>query len=251
MSRWVEGEVIGRRQWTDRLYSLRVAAPGVNFIAGQFARVALPALAGSREAMVGRPYSFVNAPDEFPHEFYFNVLPDGPLSPRLAALGAGQSVWLQDRPNGFFTIAEIPASRSLWCLATGTGLGPFLSILRTEEAWQRFDRIVLVHAVRQARDLSYADVIAGIVVARSPRFVFVPVVSRERHPGALSGRIPSAIADGTLEARAGIELAAETAHAMLCGNPDMLRDTQAALQARMMRRHRRREPGHFTLEAYW
>jgi ferredoxin--NADP+ reductase len=140
---------------------------------------------------------------------------------------------------------------ALWCLATGTGLGPFLSILRTEEPWEKFGRVVLVHAVRMAADLSYADEIAAIGRERSGRFNFVPFVSRQPHRGALSGRIPAAIDDGRLESAAGVPLTADDAHAMLCGNPDMVRDTQAALDRRGMRRHRRREPGHYTLETYW
>ena len=251
MSAWIEGEVVSNRQWNDRLFSLRVAAPGLRFVAGQFARLALPAPPGSKEPMLGRPYSFVNPPQDALHEFYFNVLPAGPLSPRLAALAAGAAVWLLDRANGFFTAAELPAAGALWCLATGTGLGPFLSILRTDEPWEKFERIVLVHAVRHAADLSYSEEIAGIAHTHAGRFDFVPFVSREASRGALHGRIPDAIADGRLETAAGVPLTADNAHAMLCGNPDMVRDTQAVLERRGMRRHRRREPGHVTLETYW
>jgi ferredoxin/flavodoxin---NADP+ reductase len=251
MSKWVEGKVAGKRQWNERLFSLQVTAPQVAFVAGQFARLALPAPSGSKEPMLGRPYSFVNPPHMEPHEFYFNVLPEGPLSPRLAALEKDDSVWLLDRANGFFAVSELPDSAALWCLATGTGLGPYLSILRTDEPWEKFERIVLVHGVRHAADLSYADAIAGLVRERSGRFTFAPLVSREPHKGALSGRIPDAIGDGRLEAWTGVPLTAENAHAMLCGNPAMLHDTQALLEQRGMRRHRRREPGHFTLEAYW
>lgn len=251
MSGWIEGKVVSKRQWTDRLFSLRVAAPGLAFVAGQFARLALPALPGSKEPMLGRPYSFVNPPQEAPHEFYFNVLPAGPLSPRLAALEPGEPAWLLDRANGFFSVAEVPATNALWCLATGTGLGPFLSILRTADSWEKFERVVLVHAVRYAADLSYSDEIAEIAHAQPGRFSFVPIVSREAHGSALPGRIPEAIANGRLEAWTGVPLTAENSHAMLCGNPDMVRDTQAILDHRGMRRHRRREPGHVTLETYW
>lgn len=251
MSKWVEGKIVGKRQWTDRLVSLQVAAPEVTFVAGQFARLALPAAPGAKEPMLGRPYSFVNPPQSPSHEFYFNVLPEGPLSPRLAALEPGAPVWLLDRANGFFTIAEVPPAAALWCLATGTGLGPFLSILRTGDPWDRFERVVLVHAVRHARDLSYAEVISRLSADRAGRITFVPFVSREAHRGALPGRIPGAIRDGRLEAWTGVPLTAENSHAMLCGNPDMVRDTQAVLESRGMRRHRRREPGHFTLETYW
>jgi ferredoxin--NADP+ reductase len=251
MSKWVQGRVAGKRQWSERLFSLQVSAPEVGFVAGQFARLALPAPKGSKEPMLGRPYSFVNAPQDAPHEFYFNVLPEGPLSPRLAALNPGEPVWLLDRANGFFSMPEVPSAAALWCLATGTGLGPFLSILRTADPWEKFERVVLVHAVRYSRDLSYADEIARVAAAQTGRFTFIPFVSREPHHGALQGRIPGALDDGRLEAWAGVPLTAENAHAMLCGNPEMVRETQTVLEGRGMRRHRRREPGHFTLETYW
>jgi ferredoxin--NADP+ reductase len=145
----------------------------------------------------------------------------------------------------------VPSAAALWCLATGTGLGPFLSILRTADPWEKFERVVLVHAVRYSRDLSYADEIARVAAAQTGRFTFIPFVSRELHHGALQGRIPGALSDGRLEAWAGVPLTPENAHAMLCGNPEMVRETQTVLEARGMRRHRRREPGHFTLETYW
>ena len=251
MSKWVQGGMVGKKEWTDRLVSIEIAAPEVTFSAGQFGRLGLPAPPGAKEEMVGRPYSFVNPPGAPHHEFFFNVVPEGPLSPRLALLKAGDPVWLMPSANGFFTMGEVPEADTLWCISTGTGIGPFLSILRTEEPWDKFGRVVLVHAVRVAADLAYRDVIEGVSRARRGAFTFVPVVSREPHPGALPGRIPALIADGRLEARAGQPLAADTAHAMLCGNPAMVDDVQAVLGARGMRRHRRREPGHITLETYW
>ena len=251
MSAWIEGRVAGRRQWSAGLYSLLVDAPPVAFTAGQFARLALPAPAGSKEPMIGRPYSFVNPPSRKPHEFYFIILPDGPLSPRLAQLDAGASVWLAPRANGFFTIAETAEAPSLWCLSTGTGIGPFLSMLRTDDPWTKFERVVLVHSVRHADELTYREEIAGIVRERSGAFDYVPMVSREAHPDVLPGRITNAIADGRLEARVGLSLTPENAHAMLCGNPAMVDDVQKVLATRGMRRHRRREPGHVTVETYW
>ena len=251
MSAWIEGRVAGRRQWSDSLYSLLVDAPQLVFTAGQFARLALPAPAGARESMIGRPYSFVNPPAAQPHEFYFIILPEGPLSPRLAVLNAGDGVWLAPRANGFFTIAETAQAESLWCMSTGTGIGPFLSMLRTDEPWAKFGRVVLVHSVRHAIELTYREEIAGIARAHDGAFDYVPMVSREAHRDALTGRIPAAIDDGRLEARAGLSLTPENAHAMLCGNPAMVDDVQKVLATRGMRRHRRKEPGHVTLETYW
>ena len=251
MAQWLEGRVAARRDWTDSLHTLEVDAPELTFVAGQFARLALPAPPGEKDPMLGRPYSFVNPPHASRHEFYFNVVPGGPLSPRLAALNPGDPVWLGARANGFFSIPEVPQAEVLWCLSTGTGIGPFLSILRTADAWEKFGRIVLVHAVRHANALNYADAIAGIARDHAGAFSHIRVVSRETHPGALPGRIPALIDDGRLEARAGVPLTADNAHAMLCGNPQMVDDVQKALAARGMRRHRRKEPGHITLETYW
>jgi len=251
MTTWVEGHVAGSRRWTDELFSLQVDAPEVNFSAGQFARLALPAPPGSKEPMLGRPYSFVNPPQRGPHEFYFIVVPGGPLSPRLATLQVGDSVWLGPRANGFFTIAEVPPAEALWCMATGTGIGPFLSMLRTEDPWDKFGRVVLVHGVRYARELTYQDAIGEIRDARRGAFTYVPMVTREAHAPCLPGRVTTAIADGRLEARASLALTAENAHVMLCGNPAMIDEAQKVLAQRGMRRHRRREPGHITLETYW
>jgi ferredoxin--NADP+ reductase len=251
MTAWVEGRVEHVRHWCDELYSIQVAAPEVTFTAGQFARLALPAPPGSKEPMLGRPYSFVNPPHRAPHEFYFIVVPGGPLSPRLAVLQPGATLYLGPRANGFFSIGEVPEAEALWCIATGTGIGPFLSMLRTDEPWQKFGRVVLVHGVRHARELTYQDAIAEVRAAHGGAFTCVPMVSREAHSHALPGRIPAAIEDGRLEARASLALTAENAHVMLCGNPAMIDDAQKVLAARGMRRHRRREPGHITLETYW
>ena len=164
-SKWVKGRVAGKKQWTDRLFSLQIEAPAVTFIAGQFGRLALPLDLGKGVEMVGRPYSFVNSPDTDPHEFYFIVVDNGPLSPRLAALGPGDSVYIAPRASGFFCLSEVPPGQTLWCLSTGTGLGPFLSLLRSPEPWPRFGRIILVHAVRYAAELSYRSVIERIRAA--------------------------------------------------------------------------------------
>jgi ferredoxin--NADP+ reductase len=251
MSKWVEGKVVGKRQWTEDLFTLQVAAPEVTFVAGQFGRLALPAPPGSKEDMIGRPYSFVNSPLTQPHEFYFITLPGGPLSPQLAALQPGDPIWLLPRANGFFSVSEIPPADVLWCLSTGTGIGPFLSILRTPDPWQKYKHCVLVHAVRFGNELTYREAIAGIGTAHPGAFTYIPVVSREVWPDALPGRITTLIADGRLEARAGIALSPENSHVMLCGNPQMVEDAQTVLAERGMRRHRRKEPGHITVETYW
>lgn len=247
MSKWLEGRVAGQTRWTDRLLSLQVEAPFGPFEAGQFTKLALDA-DGER---VARPYSLVNAPGASPLEFYYNVVPQGPLSPRLAALQAGDRVWVAPNPTGFLVLREVPEAENLWLVSTGTGLGPFLSLLRTQTPWQRFRRVVLVHATRIAADQAYRDVIVAVARERGAQFGFVPFVSREAAPGALAGRAPGAVRDGRLERAAQTELSAARSHVMLCGNPEMVQDVTAALGERGMRKHRRRAPGHITVETYW
>lgn len=247
MSKWLEGRVVGQTRWTDRLCSLQVRAPLGHFEAGQFTKLALD-LGGER---VARPYSLVSAPGTEPLEFYYNVVAEGPLSPRLAALQEGEALYVAPNPAGFLVLREVPEADNLWLISTGTGLGPFLSILRSDAPWQRFARVTLVHAVRTAADCAYRGMIGAIAAARGEKFAFVPFVSRESVAGALAGRVPAAIGDGRLERAARAELSAARSHAMLCGNPAMVTDVTAALEARGMRKHRRRAPGHITVETYW
>jgi len=239
--KWLAGRVMDNRHWTENLFSLRVEGAAPGFAAGQFVRIALD-IGGER---VARAFSFVNPPQDPVLEFYGVIVPEGPLSPRLAKLDAGDSLYVAANPAGFLTLSEVPDAETLWLVATGTGLAPFLSILRTDEPWRRFRSVVLVHAVRYASELTYQDLI------RQTRARYVTFVSREQAPGSLAGRIPAAIADGRLEKAAGLKLAAETSHVMLCGNPQMLRDATTALVARGMRKHRRRTPGHITVESFW
>ncbi len=247
MAKWLEARVIENRHWTPVLYSLRVEAPRLPFVAGQFVKIALD-VEGER---VARPFSLVNAPADPILEFYGVIVPEGPLSPRLAALSPGDTLYLSANPSGFLVMAEVPDAETLWMIATGTGLAPFLSILRTEPPWQRFARVVLVHAVRHANELTYRSLLGALRQAHGDRFDLVSFVSREAAPGALAGRIPAAIEDGRLEAAAGTALTAQNSHVMLCGNPGMVKEATATLVARGMRKHRRRAPGHITVENFW
>jgi ferredoxin--NADP+ reductase len=239
---WLEATVIENRHWTEALFSLRVEAPPLVFQAGQFVRIALD-IRGER---VARPFSFVNPPHDPLLEFYGIVVPEGPLSPRLERLAPGDRLYVASNPAGFLVLAEVPDAQTLWLVSTGTGIAPYLSILRTEAPWQRFRNVVLVQAVRHARELVYQDLIRSM-----PRLKYVTFVSREAHQRSLAGRIPAAIRDGRLEAAAGVGLDAASSHVMLCGNPQMLKDAAAALAERGMRKHRRRNPGHITVESFW
>jgi ferredoxin/flavodoxin---NADP+ reductase len=243
--RWLDARVVENRRWTDALFSLRVTGAQLAFEAGQFVRIALD-VKGER---VARPFSFVNPPQDPILEFYGIVVPEGPLSPRLAALRKGDALYVAPNPAGFLVLSEIPDTETLWLVSTGTGIAPFLSILGTEAPWRRFRSVALVHAVRHADELVYRGVISELQRKRGLKYV--SFVSREAAPASLTGRIPAAIRDGRLEEAAGLALNAQGSHVLLCGNPDMLTDASAALVERGLRKHRRRAPGHITVESFW
>ncbi len=250
-TKWLAGEVIENLHWSETLFSLRTDGPRLAFEAGQFVRIALDLREGDAGSRVARPFSFVNPPEDPLLEFYGVVVPEGPLSPQLAKLKAGDTLYVAPNPAGFLVLSEVLDAATLWLVSTGTGIAPFLSILRSATPWQRFRNVVLVHAVRYAKELVYRDIIEVLLDKRKSTFRYVTFVSREATPGSLAGRIPAAVRDGRLEAAAGLRLAAETSQVLLCGNPAMLKDTASALAERGMRKHRRRSPGHVTVESFW
>ncbi len=248
MAEWVNATVKEVKNWTDSLFSLVVNAPVDPFIAGQFAKLGLE-IDGQR---VQRAYSYVNAPNNPDLEFYLVDVPDGKLSPRLHALQAGDSLMVTKEAAGFFVVDEVPECDTLWMLATGTAIGPYLSILQQGENLARFQHIVLVHATRYAADLSYLPLMQQLQQSYGEKLRIQTVVSREQVAESLTGRVPALIESGELESRVGLTIDAESSHVMLCGNPQMVRDTQQVLMtSREMRKHLKRKPGHITSEHYW
>ncbi|MEM8843945.1 MAG: ferredoxin--NADP reductase [Pseudomonadota bacterium] len=246
-SNWVDAKVIEVNHWTDTLYSLRVEADIGNFEAGQFGRLGLMI----DDQIVGRPYSFVNSPDEEYFEFYSINVKDGLLSPRLAELKAGDHIYLGAKPNGFLILNEIPEGEDLWMMSTGTGIGPFLSILKTETPWTRFKKCILVHGVRKVEELTYQEQIQAVKDKHPDQFEYVPFVSREKTDFAIEGRIPAALKNGQLEDRVNIKIENNKSQVMLCGNPDMVKDVRETLQERGLTKNLRRTPGSISTENYW
>ncbi|MEJ5690874.1 ferredoxin--NADP(+) reductase [Salmonella enterica subsp. enterica] len=248
MADWVTGKVTKVQNWTDALFSLTVHAPINPFTAGQFTKLGLE-IDGER---VQRAYSYVNAPDNPNLEFYLVTVPQGKLSPRLAALKPGDEVQVVSDASGFFVLDEVPDCETLWMLATGTAIGPYLSILQYGQDIARFKNLVLVHAARFAADLSYLPLMLELQQRYEGKLRIQTVVSRESVPGSLTGRVPTLIENGELEKAVGLPMDKETSHVMLCGNPQMVRDTQQLLkETRQMTKHLRRRPGQMTAEHYW
>lgn len=248
MAKWLDATVVENRQWNDRLHSLRLEAEFPEFKAGQFTRLALE-IDGEQ---VSRPFSLVNAPQQRPLDFYFIEVPGGALSTRLAKLEAGDTIQIAPKASGLLTIDQLPEARHLFLLSTGTGVGPFLSIIKTADTWERFEKVVLVHAVRYRDELTYQDTIAEVQAEQPENFIYIPMVSREQCDFALSGRIPQAIEDGRLQHWTGIDITPQDSQVMLCGNPDMIQDTMDLLiESYGMKKHSRRDPGQISIEKYW
>lgn len=249
MNRWVEGRVVRNIRWNKALFTLEVDAQIAPFKAGQFTKLAL--FDEQQQKKIHRAYSFVNAPERFPHEFLIVSVEGGLLSPKLEQCQVGDRIWLQENASGFLVMDEISDGRELWLLATGTGISPFLSILDTPEAWQRFEQIILVHGVRCEGDLAYTQRIAQWQRHYKERFCYQPVVSREQSAKALQGRIPALIQDGVLQTQVRREFSPSTSQVLLCGNPLMIKDSIPVLETFGLKKHRRRSPGHISLEKYW
>ena len=246
MANWLEGRVVENRRLNEYLTSLIIEVELGGYESGQFVRIGLR----DGDEVIARPYSLVSTSQEEHLEVYFNIVEEGPLSPRLFALAAGDEVLVSDRPSGFLTISEVPPTKHLWMIATGTGIGPFLSILKSDAAWEKFENLVLCYSVSYAEELAYQDLIEQITERRGEQFRYASIVTRESHDGGLGKRVPSIMQDGSLEQFIGFEINADNSHVMMCGSADMITDVSAALVDRGMQKHRRRTPGHFTTEKY-
>lgn len=241
---WSHATLVRRIDWNQGLMTL-VLDLEPSFEAGQFFNLGLT-VDGSFER---RAYSAASCPGA-PLEFFVAEVAEGAFSPALFGLRAGDRVWVEDKPQGFFTLRYLPPARDLWCVASGTGLGPFIAMLRSASTWLRFERIVLVHGVRGPEQLAYSEELERMVSERP--LTVVKCLSRvPPRQGELAGRVTTALESGDLERAAGVELTPQDSHVMLCGNPEMVSDMMARLKARGLSRHRQRRPGHVTVEKYW
>lgn len=244
--KWTEQRLLDIHPWAPGLFSFRTSRDAdFNFAPGQFARLGLNG--GDGEA-VTRAYSIVSAPDQDFLEFFTVLIPGGAFSQALERCRPGDSLYVERDTYGFLTADSFRDGESLWLMATGTGLAPFISMLRQGSILQRFSRVVAVHSVRRAAELAYREELEGLVVRG---LCYQPVVTREEAPDALPARIQHLIEDGRLEASTQTPLTPERSRLMICGNPQMCADLRALLTARGFRVNRRLKPGQLIFENYW
>lgn len=240
------GVIIKKKIWSEGLFTLSVEAPEVSpFEPGQFLQLGTETPHGH----VIRPYS-VASPHGRILDFFIVLVEDGKLTPHLWSKQVGESVDVSIKAAGSFVLSRSPEGSVLWLIGTGTGLAPYIAMLRTADVWQRYEKIVLVHGVRYAADLAYQEELACYKERYGDRFDAVPVVSREKPQGALHGRITTCIANGSIEAIVDRSFTPDCC-VMMCGNPDMLTETETLLGERGITRHKTKEPGQIVLERYW
>lgn len=256
-----------REDLGPRLALLRVrpdAGAIGDFEPGQFVQLGLPmdpstplegpaAARPGRVRMHKRSYSIASAPASRTEvELYVARVDAGRFTPLLWGLRPGDRVWLDLEPRGFFTLARVPPERDLVLVATGTGIAPYVSMLRHHAGSERWRRAVVIHGVRRPDELGYRAELAARA-ARDPRVAYVPVVSRPEPADAwtgLAGRVQVALEPARLRAL-GVELDPERTHAFLCGNPEMIRDVRALLAPFGYRPDALETPGSLHFEKYW
>ncbi|RJS92695.1 ferredoxin--NADP reductase [Salinisphaera sp. Q1T1-3] len=228
--------VLSVKHWNDSLFSFTTTRDAsLRFENGQFVMIGLTQDNGKP---LLRAYSIVSANYEEHLEFFSIKVPDGPLTSRLQHLAVDDEVFVSTKPTGTLLISDLHPGRNLYLLSTGTGLAPFLSIVRDPETYERFDRVIVVHGVRYKNDLAYdtllshdlpEDDLLGELI--SGRLLYYPVVSRE--PFKHEGRLTTLLDNGRMTADLGIE-DLDPAHdrAMICGSPAMLDDTAKLLDDR-------------------
>jgi ferredoxin--NADP+ reductase len=248
MAQWLDAQVVGRTDWNDHLFSLRFSCEGFpQCKAGQFTKIGLE----QDGKILSRPYSLVNAPNADELEIIAVPVADGLLSPKLHELQAGDCLKVMAPPTGFLILDEVPLSKDLWLIATGTGVGPFISMLSTAQAWQNYQNIVLVYGARWQHDLAYLPLIKQWQDEHAGRFSFVPIVSRETSEGCLLGRIPTLLATNKIQQKVGFGLNISDSQVMLCGNPQMIEHSIEVLSEMGLSKHLRRSPGQISMERYW
>ena len=251
MSAFLYERVLEVRHWTDRLFSFRCTRdPGFRFQAGQFAMIGLEV--NGKPLM--RAYSVASPPWEDTLEFLSIKVQDGPLTSRLQNIRPGDTVLINRKPVGTLLLDNLLAGKNLWFLSTGTGLAPFMSLIREPEAYDRFEKVIVTHTVREVEELAYREYITQDLMQHEflgemvqGKLLYYPSVTREEFVNR--GRITELLDSGRIFTDLGLPpLSPENDRVMLCGSPEMLVDTKARLEALGMREGSAHEPGHFVVE---
>jgi ferredoxin--NADP+ reductase len=251
MSALHQEKVLSVHHWTDRLFSFTTTRDmGLRFSNGHFTMIGLTV----NNKPLLRAYSIVSPNYEEHLEFLSIKVPDGPLTSRLQHIQVGDSIIVGRKPTGTLLIDYLLPGKNLYMLSTGTGMAPFLSVLRDPETYERFEKVILVHGVRQVNELAYHDYLTqelpqhellGEMV--TSQFLYYPTVTRE--PYKNTGRIPDLMESGKLFADLGLpSIDPAQDRVMICGSPQMLKDLKSLLEHRGFQEGNTTRPGDFVIE---
>lgn len=197
------------------------------------------------DKIIKRAYSIGSSPLTRDYlEFYIAVVPDGGLTSRLALTREGDRVFLAPKITGTFTLEHVPGDRNLVLVSTGTGLAPFMSMVRTPATWTGGRHITVVHGVRHAHDLAYREELESLA-ASGKGLTYHPVVSRDAGWAGAKGHVQSLFENGL------VALDAVRDNVFLCGNPAMIEGMEKLLTSRGYTVHSKKTPGNLHLEKYW
>ncbi len=251
MSAFLEEKILSVHHWTDRLFSFTTTRDtALRFSNGHFTMIGLPV----NGKPLLRAYSIVSANYEEHLEFLSIKVPDGPLTSRLQHIKVGDTLIVGRKPTGTLLIDYLLPGKNLYLLGTGTGLAPYLSIVRDPETYERFEKVILVHGVRQVNELAYLHYLREELPQHellgewvSAQLLYYPTVTREAFEH--QGRIPDLIDSGKILADLGLpELDASRDRVMLCGSPQMLKDLKTLLEVRGFKEGNTTTPGDFVVE---
>ncbi len=251
MSALNEERVLTVHHWTDRLFTFTTTRdPALRFSNGHFTMIGL--------RVDGKPllraYSIVSANYEDHLEFLSIKVPDGPLTSRLQNIKVGDTIIVGRKPTGTLVTDYLLPGKRLYLLSTGTGLAPFMSIIRDPETYEKFEQVILVHGVRNVDELAYHDLLVehlpnheflGDLVTSKLRYY--PTVTREQYKNM--GRVTDLISSGKLFSDLGVPTFDPAAdRIMICGSPGMLRDLKQMLEHGGFKEGNTSTPGDFVIE---
>ena len=242
--------VVNRLDLTKDLLFLYIKPDYIipDFLPGQYVALGLPDVKqdGEKLKLIKRAYSIGSAPSEKGfYEFYIAIVPDGMFTPLLCQIKPGDRIFVAPKVTGTFTLKNAPQNSNLILVSTGTGIAPFMSMLRTPQTWINGRRISIVHGVRYESDLAYADELISLNKA-DKRLSYYPIVSRaaETWQGE-RGYVQRFFKEKI------IKLDPSKDHVYICGNPAMIEEMQALLAEIGYTEHSKKQPGNLHLEKYW
>ena len=243
MGLWQKTTLKSIQYWNDHLASFTLDLTLEKMKPGQYVNLGLPSEEGKR---IKRSYSMSSQASNLVELLIVRV-DGGAFTSKLFNLKEGDEIEYMPRPMGRFTVDRVPEGRDLWLMASGTGLSPYISVVRSQGVWDRFERVILVHGVRHLDDLAYTEELKALTQTRP--FTYVSCVSRQEG-GDFHGRITHMFDEGILEKQVNYHLSAEHSQVMLCGHPQLVDDLKTRLIQRGMTPNKRMD-GQITEEMYW